>query len=457
MNGIFENLYNKAPVWLQDIAISAYGYHLYNKRYDKAFRNVMEDIQKAQNWSLQETHSFQQEKLHEMVKHCRKNIPYYQNIFSEYSIHENDITTISDIVKLPVLTKKILKANTKEFYFKDHKPYMVQTTSGSTGSPLSLWVNEYTYKLAMALVVFHEESNHIKFGARRASFAGRMIKPIDDLKPPFSRYNKAENQRLFSSYHLNKETFQHYQAELSNFSPEELIGYPSAIYDLATLYFQANIKPSFQLKGIVTNSETLLSWQRQRIESVFNCTVYDYYGTAEYVVFAGQGEKGIYNLNPLLGITEVEPDNMENTIGPIRATTLTNTYMPLLRYEVGDRAEKSSSDGYKTVQHLKRIDGRIDDYIETNDGRKIGRIDHIFKGLEGIHESQVIQDKINHCQIKVALHDINQFSRKKLEDNFKARTGEEFSVTIQIVDRIPRGANGKFKGVIREVAQEDSK
>lgn len=449
MSNITERLYYAAPIWLQNALISTYGYNLYRKRYTGVYNTCLEEIRDSLNWSPEKIQQHQGEQLHNIVKHCRLNIPYYQTLFADYSLHENDFTQPFDIMKLPILSKQILRENSNLFQLPDTKPFMTQHTSGSTGTPLALWVNEKTYKLAMALLVNHEENNGIAFGARRATFAGRMLKQANDLKPPFSRYNKAENQRLFSSYHLNDKTFSHYKIELDKFQPEELIGYPSAICDLATHYQQSNSKPNFQAKAIITNSETLLAWQRERIESVFNCRVFDYYGTAEYVLFAGQQNDNLYHLNPIIGLTEVICDSPKDLTGRLTATTFTNYAMPLLRYELGDTAEKLSSTDTTIVNQLKAINGRIDDYIETPDGRRIGRIDHIFKGLTGIREAQVIQDKKDHCTIKVSLQkNDSSFDKNHLIENFKVRTGGDINVTIIEVNTIPRGANGKFKSVI---------
>jgi phenylacetate-CoA ligase len=214
---------------------------------------------------------------------------------------------------------------------------MLQHTSGSTGTPLALEVDEYTYKLAMALLVDHEEAHGVPFGAPRATFAGRMVQPANKLTPPFARYNRAENQMLFSSYHLNSDTFKWYANELERFSPWELIGYPSAISDLASYYLNSGTKVRYFPKAVITNSETLLEWQKENIERAFNCRVYDYYGTAEYVLFAGQEAVGQYRLNPVIGITEVlNDDGQPASEGRLIATTLTNRAMPLLRYEIGD-------------------------------------------------------------------------------------------------------------------------
>lgn len=451
MESLAERLYFASPVPIQNILVSVMGYRLYSKRYTGIYHDLRELVRDSRDWSAEQRDAFQSEKLFEMVKHCRQHIPFYQRLFAAHGLHENDVTHLSDIQKIPVLTKDILRGAADDFRQRDVRPYITQHTSGSTGSPLQLSIDERTYKLAMALLVDHEEYSGIPFGTRRATFAGRMVQRQKNLRPPFSRFNKSENQRLYSSYHLNETTFAHYDKDLEGFQPLEIIGYPSAISDLAAHYQNNHQRPNYRPKAIITNSETLLDWQRKLIESVFDCPVFDYYGTAEYVLFAGQDETGLYRTNPIIGVTELSPIETDTGSGKIIATSLSNKVMPLLRYEIGDLG-KIPNDASMTVNHiekLQQIEGRIDDYILTPDGRKIGRIDHIFKGLHGIREAQVVQENLHNCTIMVvpvsSKQDVNQ---EAIVRNLRARTGDGVEIKIRFVAKIPKGPNGKFKSVI---------
>jgi len=347
----------------------------------------------------------------------------------------------------------VFRANPGSFCSKRSrdKTYFVQRTSGSTGKPLSIAVDERAYKLAMAALVHHEKRNNVSMGQARATFAGRMIQRIDDNRPPFCRFNKSENQMIFSSYHINEDNIRHYVDELNKFKPIEIIGYPSAIYSLAFSLLQSSLKLDFAPKLIVTNSETLLDWQRELIESVLLAPVRDYYGTAEYVVFAHQCEKRNYHIDPVLGLLEVV-DSQDQPLyeeeGDILCTSISNYTMPLIRYRIGDRAIKSSrlcNCGQKT-ETLSKVIGRIDDFVLTLDGRRIGRLDHIYKGLSNIKESQIVQVFSDRCIIKVVRS--AAIDEHILRKNFSARVGSDMNVTVEYLEAIPKGKNGKFKAVI---------
>lgn len=453
MASLQEHVYNRSPAWIQNLLVSAYGYRLYRKRYSGKFNSILDLVRESRQWSSQQADSWQAERLHNIIKHCRQSVPYYQKLLASYGLHENDFTSIEDVRKLPILTKKALREHQNEFHSTASHTYMVQHTSGSTGTPLALAVDEYTYKLAMALVVDHEEYHGVPFGSRRATFAGRMIQPPGDMTAPFSRYNWSENQRLYSSYHLNEKTFPEYRRDLDRFSPQEIIGYPSAISDLAGYYLKFSQRPAFRPTSIITNSETLLSWQRESIEKAFQAPVFDYYGTAEYVAFAGQDKSGDYKPNRIIGLLELDNGHPESSqAGALIATSLSNYTMPLLRYHLGDTAVASKREDTLPVRALASIEGRIDDYIVTPDGRNIGRVDHFFKGLSDIREAQVIQDRTDHCTILVvANNDISEGSLRRLSENIESRLGKSMHFDINTVPSIKRGANGKFKSVIREL------
>jgi len=461
MTSFSEKIYNSSPTWIQNQLVSLAGYLLYKKRYTgNVAKQLKKDLKIAATWNKQQIESFQNEKLHEMVKFCSENIPYYKTLFAEINLKSNDITSTKDLAKIPTLSKDILKASPDLFKAPKEKPYVIQNTSGSSGTPLSVWVNEYTYKLAMALVVEHEEKQEVYFGDKRATFAGRMIQPIGNLNAPFSRFNKYENQRIYSSYHLNENTFPEYEKDLNKFSPKEIIGYPSAIYELAYQFKQKKTKPKFKLKTVITNSETLLEWQRTLIEDVFDVKVKDYYGSAEYVMFSSQCFNQHYHLNPLIGITEIVDLNGNPIIeeeGDVIATTLTNFTMPLLRYKIGDRAKLSYAECScgNNNSFFKSILGRIDDIVTTTDGRKIGRLDHIFKGIDGIKEAQIIQKTKTLCNVNVVVSmNKEKINTEKVKKALIDRTSNDMQVKINFVESIPKGKNGKFKSVISELNNE---
>ncbi len=461
MDNFFEKIYMPSPVIFENLFISLYGNNIWRKRYKGDFRAILLEIEETRRLSHVEIEELRLLRLKNILAYAYSEIEYYRELFDGIGFSLESITNLNDLERIPPLEKETLKKYPEKFMPHDikKKTYMVQKTSGSTGTPLEIHVDKYTYQLAMALLVDHEKGHGVNLGERRATFAGRMVQAVGNMMPPFWRFNSAENQMLFSSYHLNKETFPLYLAELNNFKPKEIIGYPSAIYSFACFVSEAGERLTFLPQVIVTNSETLFDWQRKVIENIFSCKVADYYGTSEYVVFAGQCKEFNYHISPLLGELEVVDRHSQRIFGEsgdILCTTLSNYAMPLIRYRVGDIGvltdEQCCCENNHSLPILSCVEGRSDDVILTRDGRQIGRIDHIFKGVKGVKECQVVQNDYSDFTLNIVKNtDFRAEEAGVILENLRNRVGNDIEISISYLSCIPRTARGKFKGVVREI------
>jgi phenylacetate-CoA ligase len=94
------------------------------------------------------------------------------------------------------------------------------------------------------------------------------------------------------------------------------------------------------------------------------------------------------------------------------------------------------------------VDGRIEDYVVTPDGRRVGRLDHIFKELPDVAEAQILQETQEAIDVLVVPRTRwKADSERSLLKEIRSRLGEEIGVTVRQVDAIPREANGKFRAV----------
>jgi phenylacetate-CoA ligase len=285
---------------------------------------------------VQQIREYQDARFAEVLDRCFDAVPYYRRTFGELGITRADLSGLADLARLPLLAKDVVRRHGPELVSLGATSYWVQHTSGSTGTPLDVHLNRWTYQLVHGLLADYERHSGISRQDLRATFAGRLTQPVDRMTPPFWRYNHAERQLLFSAYHLNDETLPLYLGELRRRRPSEIIGYPSAISTLAEYAVRKGLVGDVRPRVVITNSETLLAWQREVIEEAFRCPVRDYYGSAEAVVFAEQCAHQTYHVNPLLGVAEVvDQSGAPAPEGQLVCTTLTNTVMPLIRYEIG--------------------------------------------------------------------------------------------------------------------------
>ena len=455
--GLSQELYFRTPKSLQSGLITLYGLVRSRKRYGGDYADIHAEIDASRGLSAGDRARWLNLRLTRILIDAAATVPYYRRLFSQLNVDPRTMSGPALLERLPILSKADVRANGAALLAAGQRPFWTTETSGSTGTPLTIALDAYAYRLSMALLARHEADHGISSNDRRATFAGRLLQLLDDDRPPFWRFNWAERQMLCSSYHMSDRNLPAYLDALERFQPVELIGYPSAIYALADFGRRANRRVRLPLRAVITNSETLLDWQRPVIEQCLGAPVYDYYGTAESVVFAAQCHHLRYHADPLMGITEVLDDDgrpvASGQAGRLVCTTTSNRMMPLFRYEIGDTVIPLDSECEcgRPGPVWQAVVGRTDDVVITPDGRPIGRLDHVFKGVHGIRECQIAQTAPDRLVLRV-VPDVGYSAElaDRLRTNARERVGSHMSIDVRIVDAIARTSRGKFRGVVRE-------
>lgn len=461
MGSLIEKLYFKSPVFFQNMMVSAYGYKLYRERYIGNHDVYLERLLRSQ-WYDQETiDRLVDTKFKAIFSHAISTVPYYRGLVKSGKINPDAVEGVSDIGRLPVLTKEQIRENPELFISdKYNKESLIKIgTSGTTGKTLRIYVDKDSRRHAYAFFSRLKAWMGVSARGRNVTFAGRTIVDPDAEKPPFWRINKVSNNYLFSSYHITQRNLEHYIHALEKIQPEYIDSYPSSIYLVAQYMLDNDIK-GIRPKAIITSSETLLDHQRELIEQAFGCPVFDQYGAAEQVVFVSQCEKGAYHNNPEYGYIEYLNEKGENAqpgeSARLICTGFTNMAMPLIRYDIGDTgilSDKKCACG-RNFPVIEKIVGRTDDMLVMKDGRVVGRLDPVFKGLETIVEAQIIQEDYDNITLNIV-----PASNYKEDDavaviaELKKRLGSDVNIHVNQVSEIARTKNGKFRAVITKIGK----
>jgi phenylacetate-CoA ligase len=133
-------------------------------------------------------------------------------------------------------------------------------------------------------------------------------------------------------------------------------------------------------------------------------------------------------------------------------TGFNNYAMPLIRYRTGDSLELETEKGCgcgRNFPLVKHIHGRHDDYIKLPDGRVIGRLDHIFKGMDQVVEGQVVQDQPGRVDILVVpTSNFSSIDERALVHTMRDRVGDQLEIAVRQVSSLTRTRNGKVRNVI---------
>jgi phenylacetate-CoA ligase len=198
------------------------------------------------------------------------------------------------------------------------------------------------------------------------------------------------------------------------------------------------------LKFILCSYEFVSVVHRRILERVFGVPVFNLYGSTETGHLLMENELGkmmpCYE-NAYLEVVEQDPRG----IGDLVVTTLTNDYMPLLRYRIGDLVERRAlSYGTNYIVH-----GRARDVLHIADGRRITTwdVDQCFSNIDGIAHYQLAQSADGPCRLRY-IADAN--AGGPLPDSLKAlasRLGDllQTPVEVESVNMLPPTTSGKFR------------
>ena len=448
--------YRHSPIWAQELLISAKSSLRSTMREGRAFGAMAAEIHKSEWWSERRLRAFQSEKLQMIAQSAVSNVPYYRNKYRPLDLDFEKLEFPEALAKLPLIGKADVRAAGKSLISERKQgPLFSGSTSGTTGAPLGLSQDLAAINRENAFIWRQLTWAGLRRGDRRAWMRGDMIVPATQEKPPYWRVNRAENMLMLSSYHLSESAAPSYLDSLARFDPVVIQAYPSSIGFLATWMLSTGSRyRGISLRGIVTSSETLSEVRRREIESAFDCRVFDWYGQFERVAAIGTCEQGRHHLLSDYSFVEMLP--AEDGFFELVGTGFNNLSMPLIRYRCGDLvrpapANERCSCG-RSFPLIERIIGRVDDSIKLSDGRSVGRLDHLFKGVEGIIEAQIRQDRLDTIvMLVVPSPTFNERTRETLQSNARYRLGDGIALEIQLVDSIPRTRNGKFKGVVCNV------
>jgi len=456
-----EIIYNKSPIFVQNAIISMYGLKLYYERYMGSYKKYLQELLKTQWMTKDEIRSNQTNNFQKLLNHAYKNVPYYKKLFGDLNLHPNDFKSLNDIKKIPLLDKETVRTHSDLLLARNisKKRMIALNTSGTTGKSLKIYVDLEARRREYAFITRSQMWANLKNGKHNITFGGRAIVLYKQGKKGFWRYNAIMDNYLFSSYNLTDENLPCYIEKMKKINPEFIDSYPSSIYTIAK-YMDENSINGIYPKAILTTAETLLDYQRDIIEKVFNCPIYDQYGCTEQAIFVSQCEKGTYHIHPEYGNVEIINENGEavkpGEIGTIVCTGFVNYAMPLIRYKIGDTAMKGDDqcDCGRNFPTIEKIYGRDDDFILTPEGRKVGRLDPIFKGLTSIKRAQIIQTKLD--EIEIRLIPCESYTDKDgdlLVKETSKRVGNLMKISIIIVKDFPQTGSVKFKSVVSNISK----
>lgn len=356
----------------------------------------------------------------------------------------------------PLLTKQEVRQHPERLLRPRRPGSLIRTTiktSGTSGTPLTIVQSLGNMVREEGFVYRQLRWIGWRPMQRRAWIRGDIVCADHPRDGRYWCRDWVGNMLMMSSYHLSNDTIGAYIEALEAFEPVVIHAYPSSIAALAAwLNARGRRYGGRRLRGVMTSSETMEPDVRAAVEQAFGVRVFDWYGQSERVAAIGSCEHGSYHLLTDYGsaaLLETDKPDVFELVG----TSLNNLAMPLVHYRTGDTivpGNEACACGrvFPTVQSVL---GRQEKVITLPDGRMIGRLDRVFQG----HDRHLVEGQVSYrgngrfLLRVVTTEGWREADAEAMVAKFLLRVpGVE--VTVQQVDAIPRGRNGKFEFVVVE-------
>lgn len=237
--------------------------------------------------------------------------------------------------------------------------------------------------------------------ARRATITSPACNGLTCPTVWMSREQRVVGQALFVNlaripFLLSEAELARMAGEISEWQPQFLDVDP--VHGAAfALYCERNGIRFPSLKFILCSYEFVSVVHRRILARVFGVPVFNLYGSTETGHLLMENERG--ELKPSYDTAFLEIiDADAHGIGDLAVTTLSNDYMPLLRYRIGDLAAKHIQPYGTTFT----VHGRARDALTASDGSRVTtwQVDQCFSEVHGIAHYELRESDDGHFVLR---------------------------------------------------------
>jgi phenylacetate-CoA ligase len=414
-------------------------------------------------------------KLRDLLGHAVAQVPYYRERFAEAGLESREIESLGDLAGLPITTKADLRAGFPTRVVAQNLPASqrrLMTTGGSSCVPLEFFGDRAGEDVWLATYFFFLD--WVGTGIWDTTVLVDSLRRVSTNipSPPWHlrrirRLLLGERTIYLQAMDLSAAEYQAGTRALSDGRPFFIRTLPSYAARLATQLLKAGIRPP-RPKALISHGETLTATDVAVIEQAFGCSVVNQYSSWDVPQMAQScpDVPGLLHVNSERAVVRVVRDDGGDAVpgeaGRILVTDLANRVMPLINYDIGDRAVAGPvcpcGRGFPT---LSSLEGRIVETIRTPNGRVLspGILSHLLVSGSGatpyLSEYQAVQTADDAVVLRVVpTARFDQQFAQKLQRDFEGYLGPSVGVSIETVDRIPWESNGKRRIIKSELRNQ---
>lgn len=427
----------------------------YELTRSKEYKEYLDFFKDTYDWEKEKIDNWQFDKVREMLLYAYEHVPFYKKYYDDNGVNPYLVKSWTDFEKIPCITKAIVKENEELFYSdeKDALKCRFDYTGGSTGQPMKFLIDEGIYQREDAAYRYYWNSVGFNVGEKCIILRGRKIYTESNKK--VYEYNQFWNYMYLDSLYLSSDFFPLYDDAIKKYKANRIQAYPSSLIMLAKLYQIKGVTPP-KFEYIFLGSENVEEEQLEFLKKTFSCKkIYNQYGHSEKVVLALQIPDGeALAFNPFYGYFELLDESNdvikdEGRLGEIVGTGFSKS-MPFIRYRTSDQAYLSNevSNSYMRYwKKIKKIEGRLHEFIYTNDERKVSICTvggaHIAE-LNNVIDMQYEQKEEGRLIVNIlADYIVSEEEKKIIAQKYEKLFDNKINCEVHQVDNLKRTSRDK--------------
>lgn len=435
-----------------------HGWMITGKGVQRAYR----ELKKTDFCSKEDLLTLQESKLQSIVEYAYENSVFYKNRFDALGLSPKDIKSISDLTKIPLLSKQDVRENLYTGLLVsglNEKDILKINTSGSTGEPFTIFADRQQLEFRFATTIRSAEWTGWRIGDRQARLWHQTL-GMSKTQALREKIDAIFLRRLFiPAFEVDSKSILKIINRLNRKKPALLDGYAESLNLIASFLNQSKIEIKFQPKAIMSSAQALPDETRMQIERAFKSKVFDKYGSREFsgIAYECTSHEGhhvmeeSYIVELLINDRPARPGE----IGEVVITDLLNRAVPMIRYRIGDLAvamdNEVNCDCGRSHMRIGRIEGRTQAIVHCANGTWIPGtfFAHFFKGYEDcVRFFQIHQSQKGEFELKMVKG--LGFSLEKFDDlmvDLRKYVGET-KIDVVEVSEIPMVRTGKRSPVV---------
>lgn len=422
--------------------------------------SVLKDMEKTQWYTRKQLEQMQLDKLRAFLKQVSQSVPYYSSLMQQTGFEPDSVSSLDDLARLPFLTKAIIRANLDDLKATGVTDLSRFNTGGSSGEPLIFFIGKERVSHDVAAKWRATRWWDVDIGDKEIVVWGSPIELGAQDRVKQVR-DKVLRTRLIPAFEMSEANLDRFIAEIVEFKPEMLFGYPSSLALIANRAEQQNARlDNLGIKVAFVTSERLYDHQREAIERVFGCRVANGYGGRDAGFIAHECPQGNLHVTAEDIILEIADQNGNvlpgGEAGEIVITHLATKDFPFIRYRTGDvgRLSEEQCKCGRGLPVLAEIQGRSSDFVVASDGTVMHGLAliYVLREISGIKSFKVVQENLKQTNIYIVTEEgFDPSNTGRIINGFKNRLGDDVTINIEYVNEIEREKSGKFRYIVSKV------